>query len=93
VIEARQEQRPTTCGWNQIKFRSMELLDTRLKQVEMQLQRNQEEDMARREQIFKELRTRCFQCGQVGHFTKECSFRNSQAKQCEQKLQPVNKDS
>jgi hypothetical protein len=43
----------------------MEQLDTRLKQIEMQLQRSQEEDRAKREEIFKELSTRCFQCGQL----------------------------
>jgi hypothetical protein len=86
VIEVRHDQRPTTFGWNENNFRSMEQLDIRLKQIEMQLQRMQEEDRTKREKKIKELCTRCFQCSQVGHFKNECGFRISQTKQCEQNL-------
>jgi hypothetical protein len=79
VIDARKEQRPT----------SMEQLDSRLKHIEMQLERRQEEEKAKRYQIFKELDTRCNMCGQIGHFKSECKTQNYQAKQLDQKLQSV----
>lgn len=54
----RRVQRPT--------YVTIEQLDNRLKQVEYRLKKNQEQEKAKREHLFKDLESRCFQCGQTG---------------------------
>lgn len=47
---------------------TIEQLDNRLKQVEYRLKKSQEQEKAKREHLFKDLESRCFECGQTGHF-------------------------
>lgn len=37
--------------------------------------KNQEQEKAKREHLFKDLESRCFQCGHTGHFKNECKTR------------------
>jgi hypothetical protein len=57
VLGAQRIQRPT--------YLSMEQLDKRLKHIEIELQKSQEKERAQRDQIFKEVDTRCYLCGQI----------------------------
>lgn len=66
VLNAQRVQRPS--------YVTIEQLDNRLKQVEYHL-KNQEQEKVKREHLFKDLESRCFQCGHTGHFKNECKTR------------------
>lgn len=77
VLNAQRVQRPT--------YVTIEQLDNRLKQVEYRLKKSQEQEKAKREHLFKDLESRCFQCGQTGHFKNECRTRFQAGKPQEKK--------
>lgn len=54
-----------------LTYVTIEKFDNWLKQVEYRI-KNQEHEKAKREHLFKDLESRCFQCGQTGHSKNEC---------------------
>lgn len=69
---------------------TIEQLDNRLKQVEYRLKKSQEQEKAKREHLFKDLESRCFQCGHTGHLKNECRTRFQAGRPQEKNLEPVN---
>lgn len=83
-LNAQRVQRPT--------YVTIEQLDNRLKQVESRLKKSQEQEKAKRDHLFKDFESRCFQCGQTGHFKNECRTRFQAGRPQEKNLEPVKEE-
>ena len=84
ILGAQRVQRPT--------YVTIEQLDNRLKQVELRLKKSHEQEKAKRDQLFKDLENRCYQCGQTGHYKSECKSRPLSSRPQERALEPVKED-